>query len=427
MSDASRRATDGAPTPCPPKPERRPSLRRELLGQLGLLAGAALALGLWTERLFRLLAVPEPRAGGVLALLVAADLLIFLALGDVLLRRYVAAPVRAMAAAAERIAAGAYETRLPEPATAELAQLARSVNQMAGELLRQREVLAANVQSLERTNRALMDLQQEVAQTAKLAALGRLAAGLAHEIGNPLAAARNYAALLRRRGGDPALLEGLERELTRIDRLVGDVRESARPGAAALDAVDVAAAADEALGLLRLQGRLDGLEVRTQWAPDLPAVRAERHRLVQVFVNLILNAADAMPNGGRLTLRAEPATLDVEADAVPRRVEDPPEADFRHLRRWHRWVRLGAPSVDSGAPAVRVEVEDTGSGIEPDILEDVFDPFFTTKPPGRGTGLGLTLVAASVMEWGGRVAVRSRPGQGATFVLWLPVHAGVGR
>lgn len=422
MSDASRRATDGAPTPRPPRPRNRPTLRRELLGQLGVLAGAALALGLWTERLFRLLPVAEPRAGAVLLLLVAADLVVFVTLGDALLRRYVAEPVQAMAEAADRVAEGAYEARLPEPPTRELARLARAVNRMAEELLRQREVLAANVRSLERTNRALMELQQEVAHTAKLAAMGRLAAGLAHEIGNPLAAARNYVALLRRRGPEAALLDGLERELARIDRLVGDVRESAR-GEASLEPVDVAAAAEEAVGLLRLQGRLAGIEVATHWAPGLPAVRAERHRLVQVFVNLFLNAVDAMPRGGRLVVRAEPATFAAGGDAAPRRVNDPPGADFRHLRRWHRWVRLGAPAPEAGEPAVRVEVEDTGEGIDPALADAVFEPFVTTKPPGRGTGLGLTLVAASVLEWGGRVALHSRPGQGTTVVLWLPVHA----
>lgn len=193
-------------------PEKRSSLRTELLFNLAFLAAAALLLALWTAALFRLPGVGEERRLWLLVLLVGIDVAAFVLLGKHLIDRLVVHPLSAAAEAAEAIARGEYDRRLPPGATQETAALASAVNHLTEQLLKNQDRLAENLQSLGAVNRALRQTQRELIQAEKLASIGRLAAGVAHEIGNPLAALIAYVALLSRRGGDAELLGGMERE-----------------------------------------------------------------------------------------------------------------------------------------------------------------------------------------------------------------------
>jgi two-component system cell cycle sensor histidine kinase/response regulator CckA len=239
-------------------------------------------------------------------------------------------------------------------------------------------------------------LEARLAHSERMASLGTLAAGVAHEINNPLAyVTANLELALAALGGpepaDPTVLVELLRDAregaTRITRIVRDIRAVARPdpsgGAPAPVPVDVVAALDHALDLVDNRVRLRA-RVRRAIAP-VPPVAGDEARLVQVFVNLLVNAAEALPEG--------------EADRHEIRIE-----------------------VSDDAGKVAIAIHDDGAGIPPDIASRIFDPFFTTKPVGTGMGLGLAICHGIVTAAGGDIQVTSQPGRGSTFRVRLP-HA----
>lgn len=359
-----------------------------------------------------------------LAALVAVDVAVFVVLGSYLVTRLVVRPLSGAAEAATAIADGDYGRRVPPGETREMAALAEALNRLTDQLLHNQERLAENVRSLDETNRLLVSTQRDLVQAEKLASIGRLAAGVAHEIGNPLGALMGYLAVLGRRGGDPELLGGMEREAKRIDRIVRSLLHYARPRAAPRERepVDVNRSVRRAAELLREQGRLEGTEVLLKLADDLPPVLAVAHDLDQVFLNLLANAEAAMGGGGRITVHTAVRPFDPHRVIPPRRADDPPGVDYSHLRRTRRASHRDAQRLEAGEETVQVIVADTGPGIPAEHLEAVFDPFFTTREPGEGTGLGLAIVASTVTEFGGRVEVSSADGAGAVFTLSFPTY-----
>lgn len=225
-------------------------------------------------------------------------------------------------------------------------------------------------------------LQQEVRRQEKLAALGSLSAGVAHEIRNPLSSIKGLAAYFGAKfpagSEDRQAAEVMIGEVERLNRVVSELLELARPSDVKLQAADVNAVVAHSLKLIQADAAARGVRVDFQPAPGLPAGALDPDRLVQALLNLHLNALQAMPPGGVLTVRTGPA-----------------------------------PGGN-----LRVEVADTGAGIPTDELAKIFDPYFTTKP--AGTGLGLAVVHKIVEGHGGRVAVESRAGRGTTFTLHLP-------
>lgn len=399
----------------------RSSLRSELLFNLSFLAAAALMLALWTASALPVSAVHPGRSQGFFIALVVVDILVFLLLGDQLVRRLVLRPLEQTVEVAEAIAGGAYHRRAPEGRTREIAALSRSLNRLTDELLQNQERLAENIRSLDETNRILNETQRELIQVEKMASIGRLSAGIAHEIGNPLGAVLGYASVLRRRGADPGLLDGIERESRRIDQIVRGLLDYARPGTGTREFVDVNASVRRVIALLRSQGRLAEVEVMTELQVDLPAIVAAPHRLDQVFINLFTNADAAMEGKGRLTVHSRAEIYQPDRPLPARRADDPPGIDYSHLRRMRHGAVHDPRSLSADIPVVRVVVADSGPGIPKEHLDSVFDPFFTTKAPGEGTGLGLAIVASTVAEAGGRIEVTSVEGGGATFHLLFPI------
>ena len=287
--------------------------------------------------------------------------------GALFIRRVVE-PIEALSASARRVADGDVDVPpLSTPPTRdEVAHLVDDFNRMTASLRRQRE--------------------QMVAQE-KLVTVGRLAAGVAHEIGNPLAAVLGYVdLLLHDEPPDGARRESLERirkETDRIRGIVAELLDYARPMQDSVEAVRAADAVDVALSLLRPQPRFAGVEVERAIAAELPSLAAAQNRLVQVLVNLLLNAADAMGGRGRV------------------RIEACADGD-----------------------AVELRVADSGPGVAPRDRAQIFDPFFTTKEPGQGTGLGLSISRNIVEAYGGTLTLAASDGAGATFVVRLPAWRG---
>ncbi|AJE02891.1 sensor histidine kinase [Geobacter pickeringii] len=350
------------------------------------------------------------------------DFVLLLAVGSLLLSRFIVAPVRRLLAATERLRAGDFSHRAVVPGGREIAELAESFNAMVVELRQRREEADRYVATLERANRELQVAREETIRSEKMASVGLLAAGTAHEVGTPLAAIMGYAALLREElSGDAEKEDYLRRivqDAERIDRIVRDLLDFARPVTAPDQEIDVAPLIASTVEMLSRQGLFKQVEVSVETPEGLPRPAVEPGRFQQVLINLIINARDAMAGGGRLEIRALAGMFtplpELPLPAAPPAVGGRRKGDFGGAFR--------TPFAVGGAEirCVRVEVADTGEGIPAEWLARIFDPFFTTKEPGRGTGLGLAISARIIDSFGGRITVESTPGQGSRFIVWLP-------
>jgi two-component system NtrC family sensor kinase len=230
---------------------------------------------------------------------------------------------------------------------------------------------------------ARVQLEEQLQISEKMASIGLLAAGVAHEVNTPLTGISSFVQMLMQAAepDDPKtrVLEKIERQTFRAAKIVNGLLNLARPAQVDSGPIDVNVVINDVLTLLEHQFRTGRIQVRKELAPSVPFVQGIEYKLQQVFLNLFLNARDAMPKGGWLTI-------------VTRTVGD----------------------------KTVVEVADTGSGIPADHLSRIYDPFFTTKNIGKGTGLGLSITYGIVREHGGTIACESAPGQGTRFTLSLP-------
>ena len=361
---------------------------------------------------------------GALLVLIAVDVGLVVLFGDFVLRRLVVEPIDKMVQESERIAAGEEATRLEGGGSDELSRLSLSVNEMADRLIRNQSLLAENVRSLDQTNRELVEARSELVRAEKLASVGRLAAGIAHEIGNPLGSILGYVDVAERRSGEDEWITGVREEAKRIDRIVRGLLDYARPKAAAVSEVALNELISQTISLVESQGRLKGIDVKAQLAEDVPRVRADRYQLEQVLVNLLLNATDSIAEVDRdgvirvTTLRARHRTLLPELR--PRRKDDPEGVDYSHLRRVQQPPGAYSTSLQEGSLVARIEVSDNGAGLRDEDAGRIFDPFYTTKEPGRGTGLGLAVSARLIDGMGGYIEAAGSPEGGAVFAVSLP-------
>lgn len=391
-----------------------------------LLAVAILIAAQAVIVLLPLLARPQDAVGLVLALLVL-DLLVVAGFGSWFLRARFVRPVEGMVDDVRRIAGGEWSHRVRPVPAAELTAISESVNHLADSLVRNQEVLAENIDSLDRTNAELVAARDEVIQAARLASVGTLASGIAHEVGNPLAALIGFADLARHRaereGQDTEFLEAIREQADRIHRIVRTLLEYARGRGTPSGTIHGPAVIHRVRELLESQGRLD--DVTVLWpdpAVEVPAVAGEAQQLEQILVNLILNALDAMEGqrDARVAVRVLREAGGV-AGMPARREEDPPGLNYMHRRRVAQdWEAGGPDPLFTAHDVVAIYVEDSGPGIAPEHLDRVFDPFFTTKEPGKGTGLGLAICARLAEGMGGRMSVENAPDAGARFIIRLP-------
>ncbi len=244
-------------------------------------------------------------------------------------------------------------------------------------------------------------LEREVQQAEKLAVVGQLAAGIAHQIGTPLNVISGSAEYLMMEWGAerprPQELEIIVAQTDRITKLIQQLLNFARPTRMAVHPVRLNDLLREVLGLTEHQIAKERISVVSELQPDIPAIAGDENQLEQAFLNIVINAWHAMPSGGTLTLRTRTA----------------PGGDRRRRR--------GRPA----SPAVEVSIADTGVGIPAEHLPRIFDPFFSTKGVGRGTGLGLAITRRIVEDHHGTIEVASEVGRGTTFTIRLPAE-GVG-
>jgi hypothetical protein len=369
--------------------------------------------------------LPRRQLGLSLILIAALDLLLLGMFGNYRLRRLVLDPLGEMVHGSERIAGGDRRRLLPRTETTELERLSSAVNAMAASLLENQELLAENVRSLDATNRELSDARSRLVRAEKLASIGRLAAGVAHEIGNPLGAIIGYLELGRRRGADGEWVDGVAYETQRIDRIVRGLMDYARPKTAAGRAVDLNATVRRTAEMMELQGRFKQARLALALG-DVDLVRGDESQIEQILVNLLLNAADAIEDrggdGGEIKVSTRNLTVGSLEEGVHRRRRDDPEGvDYAHLRRYDRASDPGpTPGLRAGEPAVELRVRDDGVGIPEDLRVRVFEPFFSTKEPGRGTGLGLAVSARLIEGMGGIIEALPAEGGGAVLRILLP-------
>lgn len=410
------------------------TLRRELLTAFAVIFAGALIVAITGVLLLYPTFETPTRAMVYLLLLLGADLAIFFVFGRWLVQSRVLYPLDRIVEGAEGIAEGDYGRRIPEGDTEEVARLSSSLNRMAERLINHQMELARNIESLEATNRELTEARDELIRSEKMASLGQMAAGVAHEIGNPLAAIIGNVDLMRRKA------EGLQLELSeatyeqaqRIDRIVRSLLDYSRTREARARPVAVNEVVSRTLTLMSSQPRFSGVNVDLDLAETGPIVRADPYQLEQVLVNLLLNAADAMDEvdamgartpadgAGEVRIVTARRTYDRPAVVPTRRKDDPPGIDYSHRRRFNRPDRVPRlHPFDAGEDVVEIRVEDTGPGIPEDLVQRVFEPFVTTKEPGKGTGLGLAVTARLVDGMDGTIRAGNTE-KGAMFTILLP-------
>jgi len=230
-------------------------------------------------------------------------------------------------------------------------------------------------------------MEEQLVQASKLASLGKLTAGISHEIGNPLASISSLVQELKVLASEPEVeddftaesLKTINSHIERIAKIVRSLGDFARISTREKTVCNIAEILDRTIGLVKYDKRFKNIQLAAQ-IDDIPPVAINPDQMQQVFLNMMLNALDAMPDGGKLTV-----------------------------------------SVKMKRGSVEIVLSDTGTGIEEGVIDRIFDPFFTTKPLGKGTGLGLSICYGIIKEHNGSISVKSRKGQGAAFTIRLPV------
>lgn len=306
-------------------------------------------------------------------LVIIGLIIVFIAaISAVVVSRKFTAPLESLSAAVRKIAKGDFDVKVDIKSRDEIGQLADSFNNMANELL-ERE-------------RSLKSAQLALVQSEKMAAVGTLSAGLAHEVKNPLSAVLGYAQLAKRKLSQPDVikkhLDIIENETRRCNEIIGNLMQFSRQEKGEFTDVTINEVVEKSVGIVDHQLGLKNVHVNMKLAPDIPEIIGNSNQLQQVLMNLAINAQQAMePDGG---------TVDI------------------------------ATYFDNDN--VYISVSDTGPGISEEVVEKIFEPFFTTKAAGEGTGLGLSVTYGIIRDHKGDIRVEKADSGGARFVIALPLH-----
>ena len=365
----------------------------------------------------------------VILITVILDAVVLIIFGSFLLSRVLVKPIKDLLRLTQKISDGDFSQKIEVTSGNEIGQLIGSFNRMIERLKENQESLENYLESLESANKQLKQAQEELIRTEKLASIGRFAAGVAHEVGNPLGAILGYTGILQKEGMNYEeardYLKRIEKEIERINRIVRELLDFARPSRFEIKDVEVNKILESTLSLLSYQKNFKNVETQLDMQRDLPLIKGDESQLSQVFINIILNAIDAMPDGGILRIQTVTRVVEnLDADRLPgiysrRRKNDPMESDYSRMRRTDPLAALFR-KFSEGNRLVKIRISDTGTGIKKEDLENIFDPFFTTKAPDKGTGLGLSISLRIVESLGGEIKVESELGKGTTFEVYFP-------
>jgi signal transduction histidine kinase len=320
--------------------------------------------------------------------------LLLTALVDLLVRRFVHHPIGAIRHTMRRAGAGETGARTVVERPDEIGEVAEGLNQMLEQLDRFHMELQTRVNEataeLRDTNARLVDsyqrvltLREALAKAEQMAALGQLAANVAHQIGTPLNLISGYVQVMMEEArAHPSALQRLqtvEAQIRKVTEAIRSMLDTARRPVVQRQPVDIAALVEQVCDVSRPALHAAHIELRLDVQRPLPSLVADPVQLELALFNLVSNSLDAMPEGGRLEI-----------------------------------------AVTSTAEGIRLVVADSGTGISADVLPRIFEPWVTTKPAGRGTGLGLSITRETITSHGGTIDVRSEPGRGAVFTIDLP-------
>ena len=360
---------------------------------------------------------------------IVADGIVLIAFGTFLLSRVLVKPIKELVRLTQKIMEGDFSQKIEVNSRNEIGQLETSFNRMTDRLKENQESLESYVASLESANKQLKQAQEELIRTEKLVSIGRFAAGVAHEVGNPLGAILGYTSILEQNGMDREeakdYLKRIEKEIERINRIVRELLDFARPSRVEIREIEMNKVIETTLSLLAYQKDFKNVTTRLELHSGLPPIKGDETQLSQVFINIILNAIDAMPEGGILTIRTEEYVVEdfritpSRPLYAPRRKGDPVEKDYSNMRKPNALSAI-LTKFSKGDRLVKARISDTGIGIKKEDLEKIFDPFFTTKDPNKGTGLGLSVSLRIVESMGGELRVESEIGRGSAFEVYFP-------
>ncbi len=281
----------------------------------------------------------------------------------------------------------------------ELNQLSRSLNRMLKRISEDKEKLRATVTSLEKANQNLKKAQNEIIRAEKFAAVGRLSAGIAHEIGNPIGIVMGYLELLKGRDISTTeqrdYLDRTESEIYRINTIIRQLLGLAKPAPKISKIISIHELVEDTAHILRVQPLMSKVQLKLQLEAQHDIVQADPDQIRQVFLNLAINAADALA----LEKNRNDGHLIIQTETLP----------------------AMAPEALKGQETLKVVFEDNGPGIPAEHLENIFDPFFTTKDPGRGTGLGLSVSFMIVEGMGGTIRAANLKEGGTALSICLPL------
>jgi two-component system NtrC family sensor kinase len=332
---------------------------------------------------------PNTALGTLLVLYLLVHGIAILAFGYFSLTHLIVRPIDRLRLKAVRLGEGKFTVETERRGASEIQEVGEALSSAAARLKKGRDELVEKIDQLEKARAEILKTQDAVLRSQKLASVGRLTAGVAHEVGNPLTAILGFIDVL----GDESLpaaerreyLDRMRQEAERVSRIIRDLLTFARADGKEVERVDMGRVVREACDIMKPQKLFKNVRIDCRLDEKAPAVKASRDRMTQVVVNLMLNAAEAMVGDGAVTI-----TLSREEDGK----------------------------------TLALAVEDSGPGIPPDIVEAIFEPFVTTKPEGQGTGLGLSVCHGIVRSYGGTLTAGNRPEGGARFTLRLPAAAG---
>lgn len=309
--------------------------------------------------------------------------------GYYLLSKIVVQPVHKLISLTKEISKGLVPKNVNVGNISEINNLQEALLNMSKEIEHSKHQLEENIEDLEIANKKIIETQKELVTTEKMASLGKLSAGVSHEIGNPLSAISGYVEILKKQKNidldtKESYLDKILNEIDRINTIISTLIDYSKPKELNIQNIDVNEIIDEAVKILDNQGVFKNIDLKLKLENSPLPIKIDYHQLLQVFINLLLNSIDALNTVGKIEISSK---------------------------------------LYNNA-TIQIVFKDNGMGIEDEFIDKIFDPFFTTKDPGQGTGLGLSISHRIIQQFDGNITVDSKPGLGTEFTITFPKNEG---